>query len=112
MDGRQFFVANSIEQIAEAFPDHEFIASLECGSVINLPVKLAGMILGAVNLLDKPLHFTAQRIDEAMKIKPAAMIAFSSLPIGKDAQSERSADIRNSAMSVDFLSWIESCDCS
>ena len=36
------FVANTIETIAEVFPDSELIASLGCGSVVNLPVVFGG----------------------------------------------------------------------
>src|SRR5579872_4905590 len=39
---RRTFVANTIEDIAKVFPDHELIASLGCGSVLNLPVVLEG----------------------------------------------------------------------
>ncbi len=37
---RRSFVANTIADIAKVFPDFELIASLGCGSVMNLPVML------------------------------------------------------------------------
>lgn len=60
VEGRPF-VANTIEEIAEVFPDHSVIASLGCASVINLPVILAGRFAGTINLLDAAGHFTPER---------------------------------------------------
>ena len=45
------FVANTLAEIAEVFPDHELIGSLGCGSVVNLPVLRAGRLVATVNLL-------------------------------------------------------------
>ena len=38
------FVANSIEEIAEVFPDFELIRSLGCESCLNLPVVIGGRV--------------------------------------------------------------------
>ncbi len=59
------FVANSIEAIAEVFPDHRLIASLGCGSVINLPVIIAGDLVATVNLLHEAGYFTEERVAKA-----------------------------------------------
>ena len=59
---RRSFVANSIETIAEVFPDHALIASLGCGSVINLPVVLEGDLVATLNLLDVAGHYTPERV--------------------------------------------------
>ncbi len=56
------FIANTIEQIAEVFPDHALIASLGCESVMNLPVFDAGNLLATVNLLDRAGYFTPDRV--------------------------------------------------
>ncbi len=82
LDGGKNFVANTIEQIADVFPDHQLIASLGCGSALNIPVKLAGNILGTVNLLHETGYFTGSRVERALSLKPAAMIAFAALSIG------------------------------
>ena len=79
LDNGEPFVANTIGQVAEVFPDHELIARLGCGSVVNLPVKLAGSIMGTVNLLDAEHHFTPKRVERVMALRPAAMIAFAAL---------------------------------
>jgi hypothetical protein len=38
--------------VASVFGDHELIASLGCGAVINVPVVDEGVTLGVLNLLD------------------------------------------------------------
>ena len=59
---RRTFVANTIEDIAKVFPDHELIASLGCGSVLNLPVVLEGDLVATINLLDVAGHYTPERV--------------------------------------------------
>ena len=68
------FVANTIEEIAEVFPDYALIDSLGCQSVINIPVFVAGRFLGTINCLDEAGHYTAERVasSEALKIPGAA----------------------------------------
>jgi hypothetical protein len=62
---KRCFVANMIEDIAAVFPDHELIASLGCGSVLNLPVVLKGELVATINLLDAAHHYTPQRVANA-----------------------------------------------
>jgi len=62
---RRSFVANSIEAIAEVFPDHALIASLGCASVLNLPVVLEGDLVATLNLLDIAGHYTPERVASA-----------------------------------------------
>lgn len=62
---RRTFVANTIGDIAKVFPDHELIASLGCGSVINLPIVLENDLVAAINLLDGAGHYTAERVAAA-----------------------------------------------
>lgn len=62
---RRTFVANTIEHIARVFPDHQLIASLGCGSVVNLPVVLEGDLVAAINLLDETGHYTPMRVAAA-----------------------------------------------
>lgn len=59
---RRSFVANTIAQIAEVFPDHELIDSLGCQSVVNLPVVIGGELVGTVNMLDVEGHYTPERV--------------------------------------------------
>jgi hypothetical protein len=59
---RRSFVANTIADIAKVFPDFELIASLGCGSVMNLPVVLQGETVATVNMLDAEHHYTPERV--------------------------------------------------
>ena len=45
---RRSFVANTIEDIAEVFDDHEIIKSLGCESVINVPIVVNGEVIGGL----------------------------------------------------------------
>lgn len=65
---RRAFVANTIEDIAKVFPDHELIKSLGCESVINLPVYIGGEMLGTVNCLDVAHHYTPERVERAKSL--------------------------------------------
>ncbi len=60
-EGRSF-VANSIAEIAGHFPDHELIAALGCGSVINLPVVMKGELVATVNMLDKDGSYGPEKV--------------------------------------------------
>jgi hypothetical protein len=75
IDERKTFVANSIEAIAEVFPDHELIRSLGCESVVNLPAVFADAVIGAVNCLDARGHYTPDRVARAESLSPFAATA-------------------------------------
>lgn len=73
---RETWVMNSIEHIAQHFPDHELIASLGCAACLNLPVTVAGQVLGTVNILGPAGHFTPARIAAAETLRLPAATAF------------------------------------
>lgn len=73
---QQTFVANSIEKIAEVFPDHPLILSLGCESVMNLPIIVAGQVLGTINCLDGPGYWTAARLEKAEKLRLPGAAAY------------------------------------
>ena len=75
IDQRRTFVANSIEAIAEVFPDHELIRSLGCESVLNLPVVFADTVIGTINILDAPGFYTPDRVAKAETLAPFAAAA-------------------------------------
>jgi hypothetical protein len=62
---KRSFVANTIEAIAAVFPDHELIASLGCGSVLNLPVVIKGELVATINMLHEAHHYTPERVAAA-----------------------------------------------
>ena len=74
--GRRMFVMNTHEEIAAHFFDHELIASLGCGSCVNLPVTVAGRVLGTVNMLNPEHHFTPERTALIEHLRIPAMAAF------------------------------------
>lgn len=72
----QSFVKNTLAEIAEHFPDHATIGSLGCGSVINLPVMLAGAVVATVNCLDVEHHYTPERVATAEALPVHALAAY------------------------------------
>lgn len=69
MGEKRTFVANDIEGIAQVFYDHELIKSLGCESVINVPVIVAGRVLGTINCLHEAGYYTPKRVAEAEALK-------------------------------------------
>ena len=59
---RQYFVANTIADIAKVFPDYGLINSLGCQSVVNMPVVIGGELVGTVNMLDVDGYYTPERV--------------------------------------------------
>lgn len=72
----QTFVANSIEAIAEVFPDHELIRSLGCESVINIPVVVSGRVLGTINCLHQAHYYSPERVALSEELKLPGAAAF------------------------------------
>ena len=73
---RQIFVANTIDDIADVFPDHELIKSLGCESCINVPVVIGGAVAGTINILDEAGHFTPERVAAAEALKLPGALCF------------------------------------
>ncbi|MDF2799491.1 MAG: hypothetical protein K0R85_2235 [Devosia sp.] len=59
---RQYFVANTIEDIAKVLFDHELINQLGCQSVVNVPIIIKDELVGCMNLLDVAGHYTPERL--------------------------------------------------
>ncbi len=59
---KRSFIANTIKEIAEVFPDHEKIWSLGCGSVVNLPLIVDAELVATVNILHAEQHYSPERI--------------------------------------------------
>jgi len=74
-DRGETFVANTIGEIDEVFPDADTIAGLGCGSVANLPVRLHGRVVGTLNLLDVEGFFdpaTVARLERLLRLPAMA----------------------------------------
>ena len=76
MRDQQTFVANTIDKIAEVFPDHPLILSLGCESVMNLPIIVAGQVMGTINCLDGPGYWTAARLEQAEELRLPGAAAY------------------------------------
>lgn len=70
------FVANSIEEIARVFPDHDLIRSLGCESCINIPVVICGQVMGTLNCLHEAGHYTPARVAASESLKEPGALAF------------------------------------
>ncbi|GLQ54946.1 GAF domain-containing protein [Devosia nitrariae] len=60
---REYFIANTLADIAKVFPDHELIGSLGCGSVVNMPVILGDELVGTLNMLHEEQYYTPERVE-------------------------------------------------
>lgn len=69
LEDKQTFVANTIDDIAKVFDDHELIASLGCASVINVPVIVEGKVIGTINCLHEAGFYTPERVQAAEALK-------------------------------------------
>jgi GAF domain-containing protein len=52
------FVARTPDEVRRAFADHELIASLGIGSIMNVPISVAGRRLGTMNVSHDAGWFT------------------------------------------------------
>jgi hypothetical protein len=60
--------------IAKVFDDHELIRSLGCESVMNVPIIVAGEVIGTINCLHEAGHYTPEKIQAAEALKlPGAL---------------------------------------
>ena len=75
-DRHEAFVANSFEEIAEVFADHDLIRSLGCEGCLNLSVVIRGKLRGTLNSLHEAGHCTPDRVAMAQSLKPAGALAF------------------------------------
>ncbi len=73
---RRPFVANTIAEIAKVFPDHDVIWSLGCGSVVNLPIEIAGEMVGTINLLHAENFYTPERVAMTETLRLPAKTAY------------------------------------
>lgn len=69
LNRQETFVANTIEDIAKVFDDHELILSLGCESVINVPIIVDGEVIGTLNCLHERDYYTEERVRAADALK-------------------------------------------
>ena len=68
MRDRRPLVCEDPAALRRFFFDHADLASLDCGSGINLPVVLDGRVIGVVNVFHRPHWFTQERIANAQAV--------------------------------------------
>lgn len=76
LERHQTFVANTIDEIAQVFPDHDLIQSLGCESCINIPIVVRGRVIGTLNCLHEAHHYTPSRVKNAEGLKHDGALAF------------------------------------
>ncbi|MBP0639735.1 GAF domain-containing protein [Cupriavidus sp. AcVe19-6a] len=64
IDG-QPYIGGSKSDLREVFPDFETLWAIGCESVLNIPIRHAGKVVGSLNLLDGPANYTPADIDVA-----------------------------------------------
>lgn len=76
IEGRRPFSSTTIEEIATVFFDWEKIQALGFQSNLNLPAVADDRVIGTINLLHRKGHYTAERVELAMRWQPVATLAF------------------------------------
>jgi hypothetical protein len=62
------FIARTPEEIRQAFADHELIASLGIGSIMNVPIGFAGRRLGTMNVSHDAHWFGLEDVEKGRVI--------------------------------------------
>lgn len=74
--GCRAWLGRDMEAIRWAFFDHALIASLGCGTCINVPVCALGEVVGTMNILDREHAFDERHVALAQAAAPALAPAF------------------------------------
>ena len=70
------FVSNSIQGISKVFPDYSLIQSLGCEATMNIPIIVAGEVLGTLNCLHEAGHYSQERVRRSKELKLPGALAF------------------------------------
>ena len=70
------FLGTDMAAVRWAFFDHELIASLGCGSAINIPIVYNGACIGTMNLLDAEHHYRDGDVEKVTALAPLLIPAF------------------------------------
>lgn len=74
-EGRTW-LGNTRRDMESVFPDHAIIASVGCGSCINIPVLHRGSAIGTLNMLDAEHAYTAAHVEKAAAFAERAVPLF------------------------------------
>lgn len=70
---QQPYLGGDPEAVAAVFEDHDLIASLVCGAVVNVPVVDDGETLGVLNLLDAEGSYSEASVSAAIPLAQGAI---------------------------------------
>ena len=70
---QQPYLGRDRAAVAAVFDDHELIASLGCGAVVNVPVVDGGRTLGVLNLLDAAGAYSDASVTAALPLAGLAV---------------------------------------
>lgn len=73
---KQVFLGRTMEDMQWAFFDHEKIAAMGNGSIINLPVVYDGACIGTVNITHVERHFEERHVPLVAPLAPLLVPAF------------------------------------
>ena len=62
---RQPYLGSTLSDVREMIGDHQLIARLGLGSIINVPVVYDGAVLGALNILHKDGFYSQRSLEQA-----------------------------------------------
>lgn len=65
---QESFVSNTLADIDTVFPDAELIGKLGCGSVVNLPIIVAGKVVATMNILHEEGYYTPERVAQIQQV--------------------------------------------
>lgn len=69
----EVFVGHDRDDIRLAFPDYKLIWSLGCESVVNLPVRWNGNVIGTCNLLHQSRWYSDCNLDQLVTLAQLAV---------------------------------------
>ncbi|UOM32717.1 GAF domain-containing protein [Acuticoccus sp. I52.16.1] len=76
MGEREPILSDGPAAVEAGFYDYELIFSLGCESCLNVPIVVAGEVIGSINLLHEAGHYTPERIETARAMRLPAALAF------------------------------------
>lgn len=85
-DGKPWH-GRTIAELAEVFSDHELIASLGCGSCINIPVIRFGTMIGTINVLDRENAYTDETVETLKLFAPVLALPYAEAAGAIDAKA-------------------------
>lgn len=84
-DTGQPYVAIDRVALIRDFPDHPKIFAMGCESLVNLPLIIAGEVVGQINLLNREGFYTQEKVELAMSFVSVASAELSAALVAEQA---------------------------